>query len=151
MKQLILLLTIISVLAACKNQDKTDRELILEYISTNNLDSLAQEGEEGLFYIVEQEGNGTAPSINNTVEVHYEGFLLDGSKFDSSIDRGDPAIFPLANVIRGWQLGIPKFKPGGRGKLIIPSSLAYGRNPPPTSIIPSNAVLVFTVELISVQ
>lgn len=150
MKQLLLLTTLIILATACRNQDKTDRELILQYISENGLESVAQEGEDGLFYIIEQEGTGTAPTANSSVTVHYEGFLLDGDKFDSSIDRGVPSTFSLTNVILGWQLGIPKFKPGGSGKLILPSNLGYGRNSP-SAAIPANAVLVFNVSLISVQ
>ena len=118
---------------------------IQEYIASNNLD--AQEvGDTGLFYVVSNEGDGEFPNIDNDVTVHYHGTFLDGSVFDSSVARGEPANFPLSGVIVGWQLGIPKFSRGGSGKLIIPSDLAYG--PRGTNGIPGNSVLIFDVELI---
>ena len=99
---------------------------------------------------MEREGTGANPITSSRVTVHYEGFLLNGDKFDSSIDRGQPSTFPLTSVIRGWQIGIPLFKAGGKGKLILPSGLAYGRQGAGNSI-PPNSVLVFGVELISFQ
>ena len=130
--------------AGCKRQEVTDKELILEYLAANNL--TAESTDEGVYYIIEQEGNGEHPTINDQVTVHYEGFLLDGTKFDSSIDRGEPTTFPLSGVIEGWQIGIPKFSKGGSGKLFVPSKLAYGSSPP--SGIPADAVMIFTVQLI---
>ncbi len=138
--------------AACGNDDAnqaaTDEQLIQEYLSDNNL--TAQITDEGIYYIIESEGSGTQAEFGNTVTVHYEGFLLDGTKFDSSIDRGVPSTFSLNNVIAGWQLGIPLFKEGGRGTLIIPSIYAYG-NSSPSPDIPRNSVLLFNIELIDVQ
>jgi FKBP-type peptidyl-prolyl cis-trans isomerase FkpA len=144
-----ILLVILSLLTiSCSKQEEKDRELILKYISDNSLNAV--EGPEGLFYVIETEGSGANPITSSTVTVHYEGFLLNGDKFDSSIDRGQPATFPLTAVIRGWQLGIPRLKEGGKGKLLIPSSLGYGRSGSGNSI-PANAVLIFNVELLNVQ
>lgn len=119
--------------------------LIQNYITDNNLDAIEVD-DTGLFYIVEKEGNGEFPTINDFVTVHYHGTFLDGEVFDSSVDRGAPSSFALSRVIAGWQLGIPKFSKGGKGTLIIPSNLAYG--PSGTNGIPGFSVLLFEVELI---
>ena len=125
-----------------------DEVSIQEYIADKNLTAL--QGEDGLFYTVDVEGEGINPTSTDTVEVHYEGFLLNGNKFDSSRDRGTSIAFPLQDVIQGWQVGIPLFKEGGRGKLLIPSHLGYGGNASPNGTIPPFTVLVFDVELLKV-
>lgn len=104
----------------------------------------------GLRYIVEKEGTGAAPKATDQVTVHYTGYLLDGTKFDSSVDRGQPATFPLNQVIPGWTEGLQLMKEGGKTKLIIPSELGYGANGA-GGVIPPNAWLVFDVELIKVN
>lgn len=136
-------------LISCTNQEEVDEELILEYITENGLD--ANVTEEGLYYVINEEGTGDRPNIASTVTVDYEGFTLDGIVFDSSYDRGVPATFPLASVIIGWQIGIPLFREGGSGTLLIPSHMAYGSNPPPGSGIGDNEVLVFNVELHTIE
>ena len=143
-----LMLLLVLGLASCKDQEEKDRDLILDYIAEKNLDAI--EGASGLYYVVDSTGNGTFPAASDSVEVDYEGFLLDDSKFDSSLDRGMPAIFSLNQVIRGWQLGIPYFSEGGSGKLIIPSELAYGDRSP-SADIPKNSVLVFDIWLYDVR
>ncbi len=157
MKKL-LFLSILSVLVivACNNEDEpevdqalVDEELILQYIADNNLN--AEEGPEGLYIVRDMEGTGASPTVNDVVVVDYEGFLLDGTKFDSSIDRGRPEEFLLSNLIRGWQLGIPLLSEGCKATFIFPSALAYRDNPPYGSPIPVNAVLVFDIELIEVK
>lgn len=95
------------------------------------------------------EGQGDAPKATDTVRVHYTGTLIDGTKFDSSVDRGEPAEFPLNGVIPGWTEGLQLIKPGGKAKLVIPPELGYGdRGAGPT--IPPGATLVFEVELLEV-
>jgi FKBP-type peptidyl-prolyl cis-trans isomerase len=104
----------------------------------------------GLRYIIEKEGEGEAPKATSSVTVHYSGYLLNGNKFDSSVDRGQPATFGLNQVIPGWTEGLQLLKPGGKAKLIIPSNLGYGANGYPP-VIPPNSWLVFDVELIKVN
>ena len=111
----------------------------------------AKQTETGLMYIVEKEGNGTFARPGQTVEVHYTGTLLDGSKFDSSVDKGVPFSFPLGQgrVIKGWDEGIPLASVGGKIKLIIPHWLAYGANARPG--IPANSHLIFEVEMLGIK
>lgn len=109
-----------------------------------------QRTDSGLGYYDLVEGSGeTPPAATSTVKVHYSGYLVNGTKFDSSVDRGQPASFPLNRVIRGWTEGVGSMKVGGKRKLIIPSNLAYGpQGRPPT--IPGGATLIFDVELLEI-
>jgi len=97
-------------------------------------------------------GTGEAAAAGRKVSVHYTGWLTDGSKFDSSKDRGDPFIFPLGrgHVIKGWDEGVAGMKVGGKRKLVIPSALGYGARGA-AGVIPPNATLVFEVELLAVN
>ena len=104
----------------------------------------------GLCYEIVKEGSGAFPKATDTVKVHYTGTLVDGKKFDSSVDRGEPAEFPLNGVIKGWTEGLQKINKGGKIKLYVPSDLAYGdEGRPPT--IPPAATLVFDVELLDMK
>jgi peptidylprolyl isomerase len=108
--------------------------------------------ENGLRYIDIEEGTGPTPQPGQTVAVHYTGWLeSDGSKFDSSLDRGTPFSFELGagRVIRGWEEGLATMKEGGKRRLIIPPELAYGETERPG--IPANSTLIFDVELIEVR
>lgn len=131
-----------------KDQMEIDRVKIEEYLTENGL--VAEKTDEGLYYIIENEGTGARPDLSSTVTVHYQGQTLDGDIFDSSYDRGQKSTFPLYAVIEGWQIGIPLFREGGKGKLIIPSHLGYGANPPPGAI-GKNEVLIFDIELFVVE
>lgn len=102
----------------------------------------------GLQYIITTEGTGKTPKETDTVRVHYTGTLTNGEKFDSSVDRGEPAEFPLNGVIKGWTEGLQLLKTGSKAKFFIPAELAYGEMPRPG--IPGNSVLVFDVELIDI-
>jgi FKBP-type peptidyl-prolyl cis-trans isomerase len=105
----------------------------------------------GLKYQVLKHGTGTvSPKATDTVKVHYHGTLMDGSVFDSSVDRGQPISFPLTRVIPGWTEGLQLMKVGDKFKFEIPPNLAYGPNSP-TPKIPPNSTLVFEVELIEIQ
>lgn len=103
----------------------------------------------GLLYKITKEGKGVAPTAEDEVTVHYTGRLMDGTVFDSSVDRGEPATFPLNRVIPGWTEGLQLMKEGGKAEFIIPSKLAYGANGA-GDMIPPNATLRFEVELIKV-
>jgi FKBP-type peptidyl-prolyl cis-trans isomerase len=103
----------------------------------------------GLQYLVEKEGTGPKPKETDTVKVNYLGTKIDGEKFDSSYDRGEPATFPLNGVIKGWTEGLQLMPVGSKYKLFLPSELAYGENGPPK--IGPNAALVFEVELLSIE
>jgi len=104
----------------------------------------------GLQYEVVQDGEGPTPEATDRVTVHYRGSLVDGTQFDSSYDRGQPATFRLDQVIPGWSEGLQLMNVGSIWKLYIPGELAYGATPPPGPIGP-DATLVFVVELLSVE
>ncbi|GEL68689.1 FKBP-type peptidyl-prolyl cis-trans isomerase [Myxococcus virescens] len=104
----------------------------------------------GVVYKQVQAGTGRSPRAVDTVKVHYEGRLVDGTIFDTSARRGIPVEFPLNGVIPCWTQGVAKMKVGGKAKLTCPGNTAYGERPPSGSRIPPNAVLTFDVELIDV-
>jgi len=103
----------------------------------------------GLQYKVITEGKGKSPKATDTVTVHYRGTLIDGTEFDSSYKRGQPASFPVNGVIKGWTEALQLMKEGAKWQLVIPSDLAYGESG--RQGIPPNAALVFEVELVSIQ
>ncbi|MCR4604125.1 MAG: FKBP-type peptidyl-prolyl cis-trans isomerase [Prevotella sp.] len=103
----------------------------------------------GLQYQVLQEGNGKRPTAKDSVKCHYEGFLLDGTVFDSSVQRGEPAVFGLQQVIAGWTEGLQLMQEGGKYRFFIPYRLAYGEGGA-GQMIPPFATLIFDVELIEV-
>ncbi len=104
----------------------------------------------GLQHRVISEGSGVTPTEQSTVVVHYVGRLIDGTEFDSSYQRGQPARFPLNRVIPGWTEGLQLMQEGEKRELVIPADLAYGARGVPGAI-PPNATLVFEVELLEVQ
>ena len=103
----------------------------------------------GLAYEIVQPGTGDYPKPTQIVRVNYTGTLINGSKFDSSVDRGEPAEFPLNEVIPGWTEGIQKINKGGKIKLYIPANLAYGDEQKPG--IPPSSTLIFDVELLDIK
>ena len=147
---LLLILFVLPVSFSCKkkkakNQKELDEQIIKDYISKHNLSATATG--TGLYYVMTSQGTGTQPTISSTVTVAYKGYLTDGKTFDQSSSSG--ATFPLQSVIRGWQEGIPLYKKGGKGILLIPSELGYGSKT--QNKIPANSVLIFDVELLNVQ
>lgn len=128
----------------------SDAAVIDEFLAKNNI--TAQSTETGLRYVIESEGTGNYPEPGDNVTVHYNGTLLDGTKFDSSIEKGQPFQFQLGmgNVIMGWDLGIPLLKVGGKGTIYVPSPLAYGEQNR-GDVIQANSILKFDVELIGIN
>lgn len=112
-------------------------------------DSVVKETPSGLKFRIVKAGTGRRPGGSDIVTVNYEGKLTDGTKFDSSYDRGDPASFPLNRVIQGWTEGLQLMKEGGIYEFYIPSNLAYGEQGAPGAI-PPNSDIVFKVELLKV-
>jgi FKBP-type peptidyl-prolyl cis-trans isomerase FkpA len=126
-------------------EDKT----ILDFIKKNKL--VFQKTESGLYYVQKKKGTGVKAKAGDNVKVHYTGRLIDSTKFDSSVDRGQPFEFGLGQhqVIQGWDEGIALMNKGEKGTLLIPSKMGYGeRGSPPT--IPANSVLLFDVELVDI-
>jgi peptidylprolyl isomerase len=109
-------------------------------------------GDSGLAWVVREEGTGAKPDSGQTIEAHYTGYLLDGTKFDSSVDRGTPFSTPIGvgRVIKGWDLAFSDMKVGEKRVLFIPPELGYGKRGAPP-VIPPNATLVFDVELLGVK
>ena len=107
----------------------------------------AQTTPEGVYYVIDSVGTGANPTPSSAVTVFYKGYLLNETVFDSRLRPNTPVEFGLSNVIKGWQIGLPKFKAGSKGKLLIPSTYAYGNTA--TSGIPANSPLIFEIELVS--
>lgn len=110
----------------------------------------AQSFDSGLVYFEIATGDGPKPRATDTVQVHYHGTLRDGTVFDSSVERGTPATFPLNRVIPCWTEAVQKMNVGGKAKLVCPADIAYGERGSPPRIAP-NAALVFEVELLGIQ
>jgi FKBP-type peptidyl-prolyl cis-trans isomerase FkpA len=104
----------------------------------------------GLVYRELTAGKGASPAAADTVRVHYRGTLVDGTEFDSSLKRGQPASFPLNRVIKCWTEGVQRMKVGGKAKLTCPAAIAYGERGA-GGVIPPNATLVFEVELLAIN
>lgn len=119
------------------------------FLKENKQNPNVKETSTGLQYVVEKEGTGAQPTAEDEVTVHYTGRLLDGTVFDSSVNRGEPATFPLNRVILGWTEGVQLMKEGAKYTFFIPSDLAYGPQGIPGAI-PPHSTLIFDVELIKV-
>lgn len=120
------------------------------FLAANKDKPDVQVTESGLQYQVLEQGEGDKPDAGDVVRVHYKGTLLDGTEFDSSYARGEPAMFSLAQVVPGWQEGIALMPVGSKYRLWIPSDLAYGEMGTPNGEIGPNATLVFDVELLEI-
>ena len=152
MKQLLWILAPTLLLAPGSNKnDGPDQRVVHEELIENYLDEnqlTAERHSSGLYYIIEEPGTGGNPNVNSEVLVKYKGYLLDGTIFDQT-PGSESTTFFLYQVIRGWQIGIPLLKKGGKGMFLIPSGLAYG--PQPRVGIPANSVLIFETELVDFQ
>lgn len=129
---------------------KVAREEGEKFLAENAKKDGVQVTESGLQYSVIKEGTGKSPKATDTVVCHYEGFLTNGTVFDSSIQRGEPAAFPLNAVIAGWTEGLQLMKEGGKTRFFIPYNLAYGEAGA-AGAIPPYAALIFDVELLEVK
>jgi peptidyl-prolyl cis-trans isomerase len=164
----------LSVLPSCSNkqsaQTDTDTTVVEEIVeepaeapldtvlaqarkqyAPESKDSVFTTTASGLKYLVVTEGTGKSPKATDVVKVHYTGRLTDGTVFDSSVERGEPAEFPLNGVIAGWTEGLQLMKEGGKTLFYIPAELAYGETGTPGGPIGPNTPLIFEVELIKVK
>lgn len=143
----ILCLCLATLMSCGKDQLETDIEIIEQYIADQGLIGV-QSLDNGLHYIIVDPGGSEKPNLDDKVTIHYKGYYTDGEEFDSSLG-GDPRVFNLIGLIRGWQIGIPLYGRGGTGLLLIPSELAYGSNPREGTR--KDAVLIFEIELIDFE
>jgi FKBP-type peptidyl-prolyl cis-trans isomerase len=120
------------------------------FLRENRLRDEVSETASGIQYEIIEKGNGPRPSSTDEVVVHYRGTLIDGTQFDSSYDRGEPAQFRLDRVIPGWTESLQLMPVGSKWKIYIPHNLAYGANPRPGGIIEPYMTLVFDVELLEI-
>lgn len=121
----------------------------INFLESNKTKKGVKTTPSGLQYVVLKEGKGKSPKISDKVKVHYHGTTIDGTVFDSSVERGNPAEFGVTQVIRGWTEGLQLMKIGSKYKFFIPQELAYGVNPRPGIIKPYMA-LIFEVELLEI-
>lgn len=131
---------------ALSEKNKKDGD---DFLAKNKAEKDVTTLESGLQYMIITEGKGDSPKVTDTVVTHYKGTLVNGTEFDSSHKRGQPATFPVNGVIAGWTEALQKMKVGGKWKLFIPSDLAYGVNAPPQ--IGPNSVLIFEIELLEIK
>ena len=135
-------------IAKMMSDAKTNQEKGEKFLADNGKKPGVTTTASGLQYQVLTEGKGRKPALADGVKVHYKGTLLDGKSFDSSYDRGEPAVMPLEGVIPGWQEGIQLMPVGSKYKFWIPAKLAYGEQAPP--MIGPNQMLTFEVELLEI-
>lgn len=131
-----------------KNQGGENLKAAEAFLSENKKKIDIKETPTGLQYRALKEGDGEKPNADEKVKVHYVGRLIDGTKFDSSIDRGEPAEFGLNQVIKGWTEGLQLMKVGSKYEFFIHPKIAYGSRPRPQ--IPANSLLIFEVELLEI-
>lgn len=144
-KFLLALLLLVGIFtSSCKLEDQTeaDRMKIEQYLADNNL--TATRHESGIYYNISTPGTGANPNLSSVVTVKYKGYLTNNNVFDQSTAGIQ---FALANLIPGWQIGIPLLKKGGKGTFYIPSELGYGSSG--QGSIPANSVLIFDIELVN--
>ena len=130
-------------------QAEAEKKTGAAFLAKAGAESGAKKTESGIVITTIKEGKGATPKATDTVKVHYHGTLIDGTVFDSSVKRGEPATFALNQVIKCWTEGVQHLKVGGKSKLVCPSALAYGDRGAPPHIKPG-ATLVFEVELLDI-
>ena len=149
MKKILFALTLVLSMSCSKDKEvdyvAQNEQDIIAYIAKNNL--TAQRSDSGLYYIVNEVGTGAQPTATSNVTVAYKGYFTNGNVFDQSNAAG--ISFGLNQVIKGWTEGIPYFKEGGSGILLVPAHLGYGNDD--RGPIPGGSVLIFEVKLITVN
>ncbi len=142
----------IADILASKNKEKAEANLNagIAFLEENKTKEGVVALPSGLQYLVLKEGEGAKPTASNRVTCHYHGTLIDGSIFDSSVQRGQPATFPLNQVIAGWTEGVQLMSLGSKYRFFIPSELGYGNRQVGSDIGP-NSVLIFDVELLGIN
>ena len=149
MKKILFALTLVLSMSCSKDKEvdyvAQNEQDIIAYIAKNNL--TAQRSDSGLYYVINEAGDGEQPTATSNVTVAYKGYFTNGSVFDESKAEGIP--FGLNQVIKGWTEGIPYFKEGGSGILLIPARLGYGNDD--RGPIPGGSVLIFEVKLITIN
>src|SRR6187402_2743787 len=156
MKHLLSALLILTVFVSCTKEDTTpipepvdytvqNEKEISDFITANNI--TAQRSDTGLYYVIKEPGTGAQPTATSNVTVAYKGYFTNGNVFDESKPEG--ISFGLDQVVKGWTEGIPNFKTGGSGILLVPAHLGYGDNT--MGPIPGGSALIFEVKLISVN
>lgn len=131
-----------------QEEGETNKKKSADFLEKNKTAEGVKSTASGLQYVVLKEGDGAIPKKEDNVKCHYTGTLIDGTKFDSSVDRGQPAEFPVGGVIPGWTEALQMMKVGSKYKLFIPADLAYGPSGRPG--IPANSALIFEVELLEI-
>lgn len=153
MKHLLSALLALTLFVSCSKNKKTEmidyvaqnEQEISDYIAKNKLD--AHRSDSGLYYVIKEPGTGSQPTASSNVTVAYKGYFTDGKVFDQSSPDG--ISFGLDQVVKGWTEGIPYFKTGGSGILLVPAHLGYGNND--YSSIPGGSALIFDIKLISIN
>ena len=135
--------------ARAKAAAETEKKAAQPFLDKMAAEKGAKKTPSGAIYIEEKAGTGETAKPTDKVKVHYTGKLTDGTVFDSSVERGQPATFPLNQVIKCWTEGVSMMKPGGKAKLVCPSDIAYGDRGAPPKIKPGST-LVFDVELLEI-
>ncbi len=133
-----------------KKKEQLNKEAGMKFLAENAKREGVKTLPSGMQYEVIKEGDGDIPTLNDYVTTHYHGTLIDGTVFDSSYERGEPATFPVSGVIKGWTEALQMMKVGSKWKLYIPSELAYGERQASPKIAP-NSTLVFEVELLEIK
>ncbi len=138
-------------IAAAQTKEADEKKLAgVNFLSDNKSKDGVKTTESGLQYQVLVPAEGPKPIATDSVKVHYQGFLLDGTKFDSSVDRGEPIVFPLNQVIPGWTEGVQLMSVGSKYKFFVPSELAYAEKGA-GGVIPPFSTLIFEVELLDIK
>jgi FKBP-type peptidyl-prolyl cis-trans isomerase len=142
--------TVAAMQASMKEQAQKNLAEGEKFLAENKTKEGVKTTDSGLQYKVLKEGEGSSPKVGDTVTVHYRGTFVDGTEFDSSYQRGEPATFPLTGVIPGWTEALQLMKKGSKWELYIPADLAYGERGAGNRI-PPNSTLIFEVELLSME